>query len=190
MCIYWLSDMDFQFCQPKFGALPVFHYFPISIIHDTLRLPSHYRHPFQAAGSFLRKWRNKAISKAGKKEMNSFVHFDLLTIILIKTMIFSVPLELPWSPGRSIQSNKVNRKYDVADFPMLHRYLQCQLVSLLQVQHLTYINVLIPYTFGKIIRYLTMLRLFILSWNWTLWAIVGGGCDMSMTVSASLELFL
>ena len=94
--------------------------------------------------------------------MNLFVYFDLLIIILIKTMIFS---ELPWSPRRSIQSNKVNRKYDVADFPMLHRYLQCQLVSLLQVQHLTYINVLIPYTFDKIIRYLTMLRLFILSWN-------------------------
>ena len=68
--------------------------------------------------------------------MNLFVHFDLLTIILIKTMIFSVPLELPWSPKRSAQSNKVNRKYDVADIPMLHRHLQCQLVSLLQVQHL------------------------------------------------------
>ena len=30
----------------------------------------------------------------------------------------------------------MNRKYDVADIPMLHRHLQCQLVSLLQVQHL------------------------------------------------------
>ena len=111
-----------------------------------------------------------------------------------KWIYLCVPLELPWSPGRSIQSNKVNRKYDVADIPMLHRHFQCQLVSLLQVQHLTCIDVLIPlvppYTFGKIIRYLTVLRLFILSWKWALRAIVGGGCDMSMTVSASLELFL
>ena len=126
--------------------------------------------------------------------MNLFVHFDLLTIILIKTMIFSVPLELPWSPGRSIQSNKVNRKYDVADFPMLHSHLQCQLVSLLQVQHLTYKCFDSPcppsILLVSIISYLTMLRLFILSWNSTLWVIVGGGCDMSMTVSASLELFL
>ena len=76
--------------------------------------------------------------------MNLFVHFDLLTIILIKTMIFSVPLELTWSPKRSAQSNKVNRKYDVADIPMLRRHLQCQLVSLFQVQHLTCIDVLIP----------------------------------------------
>ena len=126
--------------------------------------------------------------------MNLFVHFDLLTIIWIKTMIFSVPLELPLSPRRSIQSNKVNRKYDVADFPMLHRYLQCQLVSLLQVQHLTYKCFDSPcppsILLVSIISYLTMLRLFISSWNSTLWVIVGGGCDMSMTVSASLELFL
>ena len=23
MCIYWLSNIDFQFCQPKFGAIPI-----------------------------------------------------------------------------------------------------------------------------------------------------------------------
>ena len=28
MCIYWFNNMDFQFCQPKFGALPVLHYYP------------------------------------------------------------------------------------------------------------------------------------------------------------------
>ena len=28
MCIYWFSNMDFQFCQPKFGALPVLQEYP------------------------------------------------------------------------------------------------------------------------------------------------------------------
>ena len=28
MCIYWFSNMDFQFCQPKFGALPVLQDYP------------------------------------------------------------------------------------------------------------------------------------------------------------------
>ena len=28
MCIYWFSNMDFQFCQPKFGALPVLQKYP------------------------------------------------------------------------------------------------------------------------------------------------------------------
>ena len=33
MCIYWFNNMDFQFCQPKFGALPVLHYYPCSCCH-------------------------------------------------------------------------------------------------------------------------------------------------------------
>ena len=32
MCIYWFSNMDFQFCQPKFGALPVLQEYPISCL--------------------------------------------------------------------------------------------------------------------------------------------------------------
>ena len=28
MCIYWFSNIDFQFCQPKFGALPVLQEYP------------------------------------------------------------------------------------------------------------------------------------------------------------------
>ena len=32
MCIYWFSNMDFQFCQTKFGALPILQDYPWSLV--------------------------------------------------------------------------------------------------------------------------------------------------------------
>ena len=32
MCIYWLSNIDFQFCQPKFGAIPILQEGPFRLV--------------------------------------------------------------------------------------------------------------------------------------------------------------
>ena len=47
------SNVDFQFCQPKFGALPVLHYYPSSIICTTLLVSMHFKSIY---AGLLRIW--------------------------------------------------------------------------------------------------------------------------------------